>query len=55
MKLGSVVGAVVAPLFAAGSAARDARLFHPVGVVHRPTVAPIGSATEVSGVASFSP
>ncbi|MEQ1506186.1 MAG: hypothetical protein ABMB14_28395 [Myxococcota bacterium] len=46
MNVGSVVGAVVAPLFAAGSAARDARLFHPVGVVHRASVAPIASATD---------
>lgn len=38
--VGTALGVVLGPLFAAGSATRRARVFHPVGVVHAATVHP---------------
>jgi hypothetical protein len=40
--VGRFTGAVLAPLAAAGSALRGARLFHPEGVLHRADVEPLG-------------
>jgi hypothetical protein len=55
--VGERLGAVVAPLFAAGTALRQARVFHPVGVFHAAQVEakhPVGAALEGRAILRFS-
>lgn len=48
---GRVVGAVLAPLFAAGSLLRQARIFHPEGVCYCATVEALTTTPELAPVA----
>lgn len=54
---GTVVGAIIGPIFAAGSAARQARVFHPKGVIHAATVTsshPVGERLAGGAIVRFS-